>query len=90
MMINGGSLDGTQILSPKTVELMTRNQLPDNKDLPSLSRSHFSEVAYNGICFVRGVSGHIDPVKTMIPRVVCEYSGGRTAWSQRQTGPMEV
>lgn len=29
MMLNGGALDGVQILSPKTVELMVQNNLPD-------------------------------------------------------------
>ena len=29
MMLNDGSLDGAEILSPETVDLMTRNQLPD-------------------------------------------------------------
>ena len=29
MLLNGGALDGIQILSPKTVELMTQNNLPD-------------------------------------------------------------
>ncbi len=28
MLLNGGELDGTRILSPTTVELMTRNQMP--------------------------------------------------------------
>ncbi|WP_147372294.1 serine hydrolase domain-containing protein [Henriciella barbarensis] len=31
MMLNGGSLDGAEIISPETVDLMTRDQLP--KDL---------------------------------------------------------
>src|SRR5208282_1096046 len=28
MLLNGGTLDGVQILSPKTIELMTVNHLP--------------------------------------------------------------
>jgi len=43
-----------QIVSPKTIELMTANHLPDGKDLPQLSRSLFSEAAYNGIGFGLG------------------------------------
>jgi CubicO group peptidase (beta-lactamase class C family) len=89
MMINGGSLDGTQILSPKTVDLMTRNHLPDNKDLPSLSRSLFSEVAYNGIGFGLGFSVNMDPVKTMIPGSVGEYSWGGAASTTFWIDPKE-
>jgi CubicO group peptidase (beta-lactamase class C family) len=33
MLVNGGALDGAQILSPKTLELMTANHLPGGKDL---------------------------------------------------------
>jgi CubicO group peptidase (beta-lactamase class C family) len=89
MMINGGSLDGVQILSPKTVELMTRNHLPDNKDLPTLSRSLFSEVAYNGIGFGLGFSVTMDPVKTMIPGSVGEYSWGGAATTSFWIDPRE-
>lgn len=89
MMINGGSLDGVQILSPKTVELMTKNHLPDNKDLPALSRSLFSEVAYNGIGFGLGFSVTMDPVKTMIPGSVGEYSWGGAASTSFWIDPKE-
>ncbi len=39
MLLNNGTLEGAQILSPKTIQLMTLNHLPDGKDLPALSRS---------------------------------------------------
>lgn len=32
MMLNGGELDGVRLLSPKTVELMTANHVPDSID----------------------------------------------------------
>ena len=35
MVLNGGELDGVRLLSPITVELMTRNQMP--RDMPELS-----------------------------------------------------
>ena len=34
MLLNGGSLDGAQILSPKTIELMTVNHTPDLASIP--------------------------------------------------------
>ena len=89
MLINGGSIDGVQILSPKTIELMTRNHLPDNKDLPALSRSLFSEATYNGIGFGLGFSVTMDPVKTMIPGSVGEYSWGGAATTSFWIDPKE-
>jgi CubicO group peptidase (beta-lactamase class C family) len=34
MLLNGGTLDGAQILSPKTIELMTVNHTPDLATIP--------------------------------------------------------
>lgn len=89
MLINGGTLDGAQILSPKTIELMTKNHLPDGKDLPALSRSLFSEATYNGIGFGLGFSVTMDPVKTMIPGSVGEYSWGGAATTSFWIDPKE-
>ncbi len=89
MLINGGSLDGAQILSPKTIELMTKNHLPDGKDLPALSRSLFSEATYNGIGFGLGFSVTMDPAKTMIPGSVGEYSWGGAASTSFWIDPTE-
>src|SRR5438132_11297407 len=36
MMLNGGTLDGVQILSPKTVALFSLNYLPDNTEILGL------------------------------------------------------
>ena len=89
MLINGGSLDGVQIVSPKTIELMTMNHLPDGKDLPALSRSLFSEVAYNGVGFGLGFSVTMDPAKTLIPGSVGEYSWGGAASTSFWVDPKE-
>ena len=89
MLINGGSLDGVQIVSPKTIELMTMNHLPDGKDLPALSRSLFSEVAYNGVGFGLGFAVTMDPAKTMIPGSVGEFSWGGAASTSFWIDPKE-
>ena len=89
MLINGGSLDGVQIVSPKTIELMTMNHLPEGKDLPALSRSLFSEVAYNGVGFGLGFAVTMDPAKTMIPGSVGEYSWGGAASTSFWIDPKE-
>ncbi|MDZ4738856.1 MAG: serine hydrolase domain-containing protein [Alphaproteobacteria bacterium] len=89
MLINGGSLDGVQIVGPKTIELMTMNHLPDGKDLPALSRSLFSEVSYNGVGFGLGFSVTMDPAKTLIPGSVGEYSWGGAASTSFWVDPKE-
>jgi CubicO group peptidase (beta-lactamase class C family) len=89
MLINGGTSEGTQILSPKTIELMTMNHLPDGKDLPALSRSLFSEAMYNGIGFGLGFSVTMDPAKTLIPGSVGEYSWGGAASTSFWIDPKE-
>src|SRR5256885_16234924 len=54
MMLNGGTLDGVQILSPKTVALFSLNYLPDNKEIVDLSfPGMFSESDYAGVGFSR-------------------------------------
>jgi CubicO group peptidase (beta-lactamase class C family) len=89
MLLNGGTLDGVQILSPKTIELMTVNHLPDGKDLPALSRSLFSEATYNGIGFGLGFSVVLDPARVMIPGSAGNYSWGGAASTYFWIDPRE-
>ena len=89
MLLNGGSLDGVQILSPKTIELMTLNHLPDGKDLPALSRSLFSEVTFNGVGFGLGFAVTIDTGNTMLPGSVGDYSWGGAASTYFWIDPRE-
>src|SRR5690349_4657170 len=79
MLLNGGTHNGVQILSPKTIQLMTMNHLPDGRDLPSMSRSLFSEVTYNGVGFGLGFAVSIDTARTMIPGSIGDYSWGGAA-----------
>ena len=67
MLLNGGGLDGVQIISPKTLELMTANHLPDGKDLTQLSKSLFSEAEMAGIGFGLGFATTIDSTATLTP-----------------------
>jgi CubicO group peptidase (beta-lactamase class C family) len=89
MLLNGGTLDGAQILSPKTIELMTLNHLPDGKDLPALSRSLFSEVTFNGVGFGLGLAVTIDTAKTMLPGSIGDYSWGGAASTYFWIDPKE-
>ncbi len=89
MLINGGTLDGAQILSPKTIQLMTLNHLPGGKDLPAMSRSLFSEVTYNGVGFGLGFAVTLDTTRTMIPGSVGDYSWGGAASTYFWIDPRE-
>jgi CubicO group peptidase (beta-lactamase class C family) len=76
MLLNGGALDGVQIISPKTLELMTANHLPGGGDLTQHSRSLFSEAENAGIGFGLGFAVNIDPAATMIPGSKGEFYWG--------------
>jgi CubicO group peptidase (beta-lactamase class C family) len=89
MLLNRGTLDGVQILSPKTIELMTLNHLPDGKDLPALSRSLFSEVTYSGVGFGLGFAITLDTTKTMLPGSIGDYFWGGAASTYFWIDPRE-
>jgi CubicO group peptidase (beta-lactamase class C family) len=68
---------------------MTTNHLPDGKDLPALSRSLFSEAAFNGIGFGLGFSVILDVSKVMVPGSVGNYSWGGAASTYFWIDPTE-
>jgi CubicO group peptidase (beta-lactamase class C family) len=76
MLLNGGALDGVQIISPKTLELMTANHLPGGKDLTALSKSLFSEAEMAGVGFGLGFASIVDSAATMVPCSRGEYFWG--------------
>jgi CubicO group peptidase (beta-lactamase class C family) len=76
MLLGGGALEGVRILGRKTVELMTRNHLPGDSDLHSLSRSMFSEAVYAGQGFGLGFAVNLDPAKAMAPGSAGEFYWG--------------
>ena len=76
MCLNGGELDGARLLGRKTLDLMTRNHLPGQSDLASLSRSLFSETQNAGVGFGLGFAVTQDIAKAMIPGSVGEYYWG--------------
>ncbi len=76
MLLNGGALDGVQIISPKTLELMTANHLPGGGDLTQHSKSLFSEAENAGIGFGLGFACNIDPAATLLPGSKGEFYWG--------------
>lgn len=79
MLMRGGSLDGARILSPKTIEFMRQNHLPDNGTIRSMGRSLFSEVMSGGVGFGLGWSVTTDPIATMQPASEGSFSWGGLA-----------
>lgn len=76
MLLNGGALDGVQVISPKTLNLMTANHLPGGGDLTQHSKSLFSEAEMAGIGFGLGFACNIDPAATMLAGSKGEFFWG--------------
>jgi CubicO group peptidase (beta-lactamase class C family) len=74
--LNKGELDGTRLVSRKTIELMTMNHLPGGSDLTRMSRSLFSETTNAGTGFGLGFAITMDVAKSMIPGSSGEYYWG--------------
>jgi CubicO group peptidase (beta-lactamase class C family) len=88
-LLGGGELGGVRLLGPKTLKLMTSNHLPGGVDLPAMSRSLFSEAAYNGIGFGLGFAVTMNPAQTLIPGSPGEYSWGGAATTSFFIDPAE-
>jgi CubicO group peptidase (beta-lactamase class C family) len=76
MLLNGGTLDDVQIISPKTLELMTANHLPGGKDLTETSQSMYSEADNAGIGFGLGFAVNMTPHTTLVPGSSGEFYWG--------------
>ncbi len=90
MMLNGGTLDGVQILSPKTVALFSLNYLPDNREVADMTTpGMFSESGYAGVGFSLGCGVNVDVAKTRLPGSLGEYFWGGAAATAFWIDPKE-
>ncbi|MEM7130899.1 MAG: serine hydrolase domain-containing protein [Chloroflexota bacterium] len=89
MMLNKGVLGGERILGRKTVELMTSNHLPNNRDLAGMGMPVFSETPYDGIGFGLGVSVVLNPAAAQILGSPGEYAWGGLASTAFWIDPAE-
>ena len=83
MLRRGGELDGTRLLSSRTVSYMTSNHLPGGVDLEEFGRPLFSETTFDGVGFGLGVSVVTDPQAGKVLTSVGEYGWGgafSTSW----------
>jgi CubicO group peptidase (beta-lactamase class C family) len=90
MMLNGGTLDGVQILSPKTVALFSLNYLPDGREVADMAMpGMFSESGYAGVGFSLGCGVNVDVAKTRLPGSLGEYFWGGAAATAFWIDPKE-
>ncbi len=91
MLLGGGALDGARLLSPKTVALMTMNQLPGGKEMTELmpSTTMFNESGYSGVGFGLGVAVTTNLRHTGLPGTVGEYGWGGAAGTYFFCDPKE-
>jgi CubicO group peptidase (beta-lactamase class C family) len=90
MMLNGGTLDGVQILSPKTVALFSVNYLPDGREVADMALpGMFSESGYAGVGFSLGCGVNVNVAKTRLPGSLGEYFWGGAAATAFWIDPKE-
>jgi CubicO group peptidase (beta-lactamase class C family) len=92
MLLNGGELEGVRILSPKTIALMTSDQLAANVERHTpvaAAIGPFGPVPEMGTSFGLGFAIRVDPGRNPLPGSVGDYSwGGITGtlfWVDPQT-----
>ena len=89
MLRGGGELNGVRILSPRTVQMMGSNHLPNNADLTAYGRPLFSETTFDGVGFGLGMSVTIDPVAAKVPGSPGDYGWGGAASTNFTVDPKE-
>jgi CubicO group peptidase (beta-lactamase class C family) len=89
MLLGGGELDGTRVLSPRTLSYMTRNHLPGGALLTSMARGQFAETSYEGMGFGLGFGVLVDPVALKVPASAGEFTWGGAASTAFWVDPAE-
>jgi len=89
MMLSGGAHEGQRLLSPKTVDFMMRNHLPDGRDMAAMGQPIWSETSYDGIGFGLGGAVVLDPVKAQTITSAGEYHWGGAASTFFWIDPVE-
>ena len=77
MLLNGGELEGVRILSPKTVALMTSDQLPAGAERHTpvaMALGAFGPVPEMGTSFGLGFAVRVDAGRNPVPGSVGDYS----------------
>jgi CubicO group peptidase (beta-lactamase class C family) len=89
MLTNGGEYNGARLLSPKTLEFMTNNHLPENRTIAQMGDKTFSETRMDGSGFGLGWAVTTDVIATMQPGSLGTYSWGGMASTFFWIDPVE-
>lgn len=91
MLLGGGTLDGVQILSPKTVAMFSLNLLPGGRLLTDMvaGAGLFSESGYGGVGFSIGCGVNVDGARTRVPGTPGEFFWGGAASTAFWVDPRE-
>ena len=94
MLLGRGSApnpDGppVRLLSPRTVDYMTRNHLPGNADLETFGRPLFAETQFDGVGFGLGFAVMLDPAANKTLASPGEYTWGGAASTAFWCDPVE-
>ena len=77
MLRNGGTLDGSRILAPGTVDFMMQNHLPG--EIAAMGPQSFAEMPMTGMGFGLGGAVLLDPARSRVPGTIGDYSWGGIA-----------
>ena len=92
MLLSGGELDGVRILAPKTVALMTSDQLPASTDRHSqlaIALGAFGPTPEMGTSFGLGFAVRTDPGRNPVPGSVGDFSWAGIAGTYFWVDPKE-
>jgi CubicO group peptidase (beta-lactamase class C family) len=92
MLLNGGELDGTRILAPKTVALMASDHLPPGCEYGETARPRFGALApvpEMGYGFGLGFAVRTDAGRCPLPGSVGEYFWGGVLGTSFWIDPVE-
>jgi CubicO group peptidase (beta-lactamase class C family) len=91
MLAGRGVLEGVRVLGPRTLALMTANQLPGGADLESFGGAGLisTETTYDGVGFGLGFSVVEDPIAARYPASRGEFAWGGAASTAFWVDPLE-
>ena len=92
MLLNGGELDGVRLLSPKTIALMTSDQLPASTERHSpvaLALGAFGPTPEMGVSFGLGFAVRTDPGRNPVPGSVGDFDWAGIAGTYFWVDPKE-
>jgi len=89
LLLRGGELDGVRLLAPRTVALMTSNQLPDGHDIFTYARPTLLSSTQRGVGFGLGFSVLLNPVAADTTASPGTFGWGGAAGTEFWVDPAE-